>query len=76
MESLAELFKTYDVFNELIGETLIIKYGIYANIFAGKNVSSLCICVCKSYSHFFFTKNTSELEIVLTKTVNILTLMS
>ena len=31
-------------------KTLTIKYGIYANIFAEKNVSSFCIC--KSYSHF------------------------
>ena len=36
-----------------------------------KNVSSFCIC--KSYSHFFFSKNTCELDIVLTRTVNILT---
>ena len=34
----------------------IIKYGMYANIFAEK--------ICKSYSHFF-SKNTSELDIVL-----------
>ena len=32
---------------------LTIKYGIYANIFAEKNVSS----ICRSYSHFF-SKNT------------------
>ena len=37
--------------------------------FAG-NVSSFCIC--KRYSHFF-SKNTCELDIVLTRTVNILT---
>ena len=35
-----------------------------------KNVSSFCIC--KSYSHFF-SKNTCELDIVLTRTVNIFT---
>ena len=35
-----------------------------------KNVSSFCIC--KSYSHIF-SKNTCELDIVLTKTVNIFT---
>ena len=51
-------------------KTLIVKYSIYANIFAEKNVSSFCIC--KSYSHFF-SKNTCELDIVLTGTVNILT---
>ena len=38
-----------------------------ANIFAEKNVSS-----CRSYSHFF-SKNTCDLDIVLTRTVNILT---
>ena len=44
---------------------MITKYGIYANTFAEKkNV--------KSYSHFF-SKNTCELDIVLTRTVNILT---
>ena len=50
--------------------TLIIKYGIYANIFAEKNVSSFCIS--KSYSHFF-SKNNCELDIVLTGIVNIMT---
>ena len=38
--------------------------------FAEKKVSSFCIC--KSYSHFF-SKNTCELDIVLTRRVNILT---
>ena len=42
----------------------------YTHIFAEKNVSSFCIC--KSYSHFF-SKNTCELDIVLTRTFNILT---
>ena len=46
----AQLFKTNDVVKERIVKTLIIKYGIYINIFAEKNVSSFCIC--KSYSHF------------------------
>ena len=45
---------------------LIIKYGICA-IFA-ENVSSFC----KSYSHFFLSKNNCELDIVLTRRVNIL----
>ena len=49
---------------------LLIKYGINSNIFDEKNVISFCIC--KSYSHFF-SKNTCELDIVLTRTVNILT---
>ena len=35
-----------------------------------KNVSSFCIC--KSYPHFF-SKNTCELDTVLTRRVNILT---
>ena len=39
------------------------------NIFAEKMCS---FCICKSYSHFF-SKNTGELDIVLTRTVNILT---
>ena len=30
-------------------------------------------CICKSYSHFFFSKNTCELDIVFTRSVNILT---
>ena len=48
-----------------------LKKSLYTNIFAEKNVSVFCIC--KSYSHFFFSKNTCELDIVLTRTVNILT---
>ena len=51
----ALLFKTNDVISLRIVKTLIIKYAIYANIFAEKNVSSFCIC--KSYSHFI-SKNT------------------
>ena len=46
---------------------LIIKYGKYANIFAEK-----CEYICKSYSHFF-SKNTCELDIILSSTVKILT---
>ena len=42
----------------------------YTLIFLLKKCSSFCIC--KSYSHFF-SKNTCELDIVLTRTVNILT---
>ena len=45
-----------------IVKTLIIKYGIYANIFAEKNVSSFCIC--KSYSHFV-SKNPLNLILYL-----------
>ena len=51
-------------------KTFIIKYGIYANSFAEKNMSSFC--VCKSYSHFF-SKNNCELDIVNILIVNILT---
>ena len=43
----------------------------YTLIFLLKNVSSFCIC--KSYSHFFQHKNTCDLGIVLTKTVNLTT---
>ena len=43
---------------------LRVKYSIFANIFAEK--------MCKSYPHFF-SKNTCELDIVLTRTVTILT---
>ena len=42
----------------------------YMLILLLKKVSSFCIC--KSYSHFF-SKSTCELEIVFTRTVNILT---
>ena len=63
------MFKTNDVVSYRIVKTLIIKYSMYTKIFAEKNVSSFCIC--KSYSHFFFSKNTYELDIVLTTSVNI-----
>ena len=46
---------------------------LYANFFAEK-MSSFCIGICESYSHFFFfRKNNCELDIVLIRTVNILT---
>ena len=66
----AQLFKINYVVSLPIVKILIIKYGIYVNIFAEKNESS--ICICKSYSHFF-GKNSCEFDIVLTRTVNILT---
>ena len=66
----AQLFKTNDVVSSRIVKILIIKYVIYANIFAENNVSSFCIC--KSYSHFF-SKNTCELDFVFTRTANIIT---
>ena len=55
----------------ILNRTEVIKYGIYANIFAEKNVSSFYIC--KSYSHLF-SKNNHKLDIVLTRKVNILTI--
>ena len=45
---------------------LIIKYRIYDNIFAEKKKSF-------AKATHFFSKNTCELDIVLTRTVNILT---
>ena len=56
----AQLFKTNDVVSLRIVKTLIIKYGLYANIFGW------------SYSHFF-SKSELDIIIVLTRTVNILT---
>ena len=44
----------------------------YTLIFLLKNMSSFGIC--KSYSRFFFNKNTCELDIILARTVNILTI--
>ena len=46
---------------------MIIKYGIYATIFAEK----MWVAFAKLLT--FFQKNTCELDIVLTRTVNILT---
>ena len=53
-----------------IVKILIIKCGIYANIFAEK----MCVAFAfaKATSHFF-SKNTCEFNIVLTRTVSILT---
>ena len=31
-----------------------------------------CNCLLRLFSHFFFSKNTRELDLVLTRTVNIL----
>ena len=42
MQTWAQLLKNNDVVSERIVKTLIIKYGVYANIFAEKNVSSFC----------------------------------
>ena len=48
----------------------MIKYGIYANIFAEK----IWVAFANAKAtHIFFSKNTCELDIVLTRTVNILT---
>ena len=54
-ENWAQLFKTNDV-NSYIVKKLIIKYDIYANIFAEKNVSSFC-------------KNTRKCDTVLNRIV-------
>ena len=54
-----------------IVKTLNIKHGIYANIFAEKMWAAFA--VAKATHIFFFSKNTCELDIVLTRTVNILT---
>ena len=63
----AQLFKTNDVVGKCIVKTLIIKYSIYANIFAEENISNLQKLL------IFFCKNSCELDTVLTRTVNILT---
>ena len=64
-----QLFKTNDVVNYMlrIVKTLIIKYGKYTISFAEK------MWVNAKTTHIFFNKNTCELDIVLNRTVNILT---
>ena len=60
-----QLFKTNNVISKHIVKTLIIKYGIYANIFDEK-------CEWLLYLQKllpFDSKNTCELDIVLTRTV-------
>ena len=49
---------------------MIIKYSIYANIFAEKMWVAFAFAKA---THIFSCKNTSELDIILTKTGNILT---
>ena len=51
-------------------KTLIIKYGIYANIFAEKMWVAFAFAKA---THIFCNKNACELDIVLTRTLNILT---
>ena len=58
----AQLFKTNNVTSYVKLWLLNLAYTL---IFLLKNVSS--VCICKSYSHFF-SKNTCELDIVLTRT--------
>ena len=60
----AQLFKTNDVVSKRIVKTSIIKYGILANIFTEK--------IAKA-THIFFSKNTCELDIVLTRALISLT---
>ena len=64
----AQLFKTKYAISLCIVKTLIIKYGKYANIFAEK----MWVAFAKA-TRIFFSKNICELNIVLTRTVNILT---
>ena len=66
----AQLFKTNDVVSLHVVKTLIIKYGIYANIFAEKMWVAFAFA---KTTHIFFSKNTCEFDIVLTRTVNTLT---
>ena len=51
-------------------KTLIIKYGIYPHIFADKMWVAFAFAKA---THIFFSKNTYDLDIVLMRTVNILT---
>ena len=60
-------FKSNDVVSERIVKTSVIKYGVRANIFAEK------MWVAFAFAIFFFSKNTNELDTVLTWTVNIFT---
>ena len=48
---------------------MIVKYGIYANIFAEKEWVAFAFAKA---THIFFSKNTCELDTVFTRTVNIL----
>ena len=51
-----------------IVKTLIIKYDMYANIFAEK----MCVAFALAKAtHIFISKNTCELDVVPTTTVNI-----
>ena len=51
---------------------MIIKYGIYVNIFSEKMRVAFANANAKA-THIFSEKNTCELDIVLTRTVKILT---
>ena len=59
----------------VIVKTLIIKYGIYTNIFAEKMwvanhiffFRKSSVCICKRYTLFFFSKITCELDIALSR---------
>ena len=61
----AQLFNTNDVVSKRTVKILIIKYGIYTNKFAEK--------MWVAFAFHIFSKNNCELDIVLTRTVNILT---
>ena len=51
-------------------KTSIIKYGIYTNIFAEKMWVAFAFAKA---THIFLSNNACELDIVLTRTVNVLT---
>ena len=61
------MFETNDVVSWRILKTLIIKYGIYANIFAEK--MWVAFAFAKDTHMFFFSKNNWELDTVLTGAV-------
>ena len=68
----AQLFKTNDVVSSRIVKILIIKYEIYANSFAAKMWIDLSLAKTNMLLTFF-SKSTCKLDIVLTRTFNILT---
>ena len=61
------MLKTNDVVSKRIAKTLIIKYGIYANIFAEK------LWVAFARATYIFSAKDCELDTVLTRKITILT---
>ena len=70
IKSRAQLFKTNDVVSERIVKTLIIRYGIYANIFAEKMWVAFAFAKA---THIFSAKIPVSLVLYFTRTVNIWT---